>query len=117
LLGAYSKVEDDAMTTAFRARGKKRLNRVFDVIGFVYPDYRYPSQKQGKKRKAAISATSSASKSQKVKVLTRRPRRIETIDVPKLIEGFAPISEPSRSVPVEARTNVTEEPKVEKTAE
>jgi hypothetical protein len=32
-------VEDEAMTTAFGARGKKRLTRVFDVIGFVYPDY------------------------------------------------------------------------------
>jgi hypothetical protein len=42
LLGAYSKAEDDAMTTAFGARGKKRLNRVFDVIGFVYPDYCCP---------------------------------------------------------------------------
>jgi hypothetical protein len=35
LLVAYSKDEDEAMTTAFRARGKKRLNRVFDVIRFV----------------------------------------------------------------------------------
>jgi hypothetical protein len=26
------------MTVAFGARGKKRLNRVFNVIGFVYPD-------------------------------------------------------------------------------
>jgi hypothetical protein len=34
LLGAYSKAEDEAMTTAFGARGKRRLNRVFDVIGF-----------------------------------------------------------------------------------
>jgi hypothetical protein len=42
-LGAYSRAEDDAMTTAFRGRGKKRLNGVFDVIGFVYPDYCYPS--------------------------------------------------------------------------
>jgi hypothetical protein len=50
LLGAYSKAEDEAMTTAFGAHGKKRLNRVFDVIGFVYPDYCYPSRKQGKKR-------------------------------------------------------------------
>jgi hypothetical protein len=33
-LGAYTKAEDEAMTTAFGARGKKRLNRVFDVIGF-----------------------------------------------------------------------------------
>jgi hypothetical protein len=61
--------------------------------------------------------TSSASRSKKVKVLTRRPRRIETADVPKLIEGAAPISEPSHSMPVEARTNVTEEQKVEKTTE
>jgi hypothetical protein len=37
--------------------------------------------------------------------------------VSKLIEGSAPISKPSRSVPVEARTNVTEEPKMEKTVE
>jgi hypothetical protein len=43
LLGAYSKAKDDAMTTTFWARGKKRLNRVFDVIEFVYPDYCYPS--------------------------------------------------------------------------
>jgi hypothetical protein len=62
LLGPYSKAEDDAMTTAFGAQGKKRLNKVFDVIGFVYPDYCYPSWKQGKKRKAATSVTSSASK-------------------------------------------------------
>jgi hypothetical protein len=33
-LGSYSKAEDEAMTTAFGARGKRRLNRVFDVIGF-----------------------------------------------------------------------------------
>jgi hypothetical protein len=43
LLGAYLKAEDDAMTTAFGARGKNRLNRVFDAIGFVYLDYCYPS--------------------------------------------------------------------------
>ena len=68
LLGAYSKAKDEAMTTAFGAQGKKRLNRVFDVIGFVYPDYCYPLRKQGKKRKAATSATSSVSRSKKVKV-------------------------------------------------
>jgi hypothetical protein len=38
LLGAYSRAEDKAMTVAFGARGKKRLNRVFDVIRFIYPD-------------------------------------------------------------------------------
>jgi hypothetical protein len=41
LLGPYSKAEYNALSTAFEGRGKKRLNRVFDVIGFVYPDYRY----------------------------------------------------------------------------
>jgi hypothetical protein len=49
LLGAYSKAEDNALSTAFGGRGKKRLNRVFDTIGFVYPDYRYPLRGQGKK--------------------------------------------------------------------
>jgi hypothetical protein len=34
LLGAYTKAEDEAMSTAFSARAKRRLNRVFDVIGF-----------------------------------------------------------------------------------
>jgi hypothetical protein len=41
LLGSYSKAEDNALSTTFGGRGKKRLNRVFDAIGFVYPDYRY----------------------------------------------------------------------------
>ena len=38
-------------------------------------------------------------------------------DVPKLIEGVAPITEPSCYMPVKARTNPTEEPKLEKTTE
>jgi hypothetical protein len=57
LLGSYSRDEDDAMTIAFGGRGKKKLNRVFDVIGFVYPDYCYPARKQGKKRMTATSVT------------------------------------------------------------
>jgi hypothetical protein len=43
LLGAYIRAEDDALSLAFRGRGKKRLNMVFDAIGFIYPDYCYPS--------------------------------------------------------------------------
>jgi hypothetical protein len=86
ILGAYSKAEDEAMTTAFGARGKNRLNRVFDVIGFVYPDYCYPAWKQKRKRKAATSASIGVSRSKKNNILTRRPRRIETTDVPKLSE-------------------------------
>ena len=50
-LGAYSKAEDDALSAAFGGRGKKRLNRVFDAIGFIYPDYCYPLRRQGKKEK------------------------------------------------------------------
>jgi hypothetical protein len=42
LLGTYSMAEDNALSAAFEGRGKKRLNRVFDAIGFVYPDYDYP---------------------------------------------------------------------------
>jgi hypothetical protein len=49
LLGAYSKAEDNALSAAFGGQGKKRLNRVFDAIGFVYPDYRYLLRRQGKK--------------------------------------------------------------------
>jgi hypothetical protein len=57
VLGAYSKAEDNALSAAFGGQGKKRLNRVFDAIGFVYPDYRYLLRGQGKKRKIAASAT------------------------------------------------------------
>jgi hypothetical protein len=67
LLGAYTRVEDDALTVAFGGQGKKRLDRVFDVIGFVYPDYCYPSRKQGKKRKAAASAISTTLKGKRLK--------------------------------------------------
>jgi hypothetical protein len=40
------------MTAAFGAHGKKRLNRVFDVIGFVYPYYCFLVQKQGRKKES-----------------------------------------------------------------
>jgi hypothetical protein len=99
LLGAYTRPEDDAMTLAFGGRGKKRLNRVFDVIGFVYPDYTYPSRKQGKKRKTAASAIFVVPKGKKIKVLTHRPRYIETATVSKLGEGTSSIAEPGQSAP------------------
>jgi hypothetical protein len=89
LLGAYSKSEDNALLAAFGSRKKKRLNRVFDAIGFVYPDYRYPPWGQKRKDatsgKAAASATSSepAPKRKKLKVLTHRPLYIEPAIVPE----------------------------------
>jgi hypothetical protein len=71
------------------AEKKKRLNRVFDAIGFMYPDYRYPPW--GQKRKSATSGKDVASaapsepapKRKKVKVLTHRPRYIELAIVPE----------------------------------
>jgi hypothetical protein len=89
LLGAYSKSEGNALSTAFGSRKKKRLNRVFDAIGFMYPDYRYPQR--GQKRKSATSrkdVTSAAPsepapKRRKVKVLTHRPCYIEPATVPE----------------------------------
>jgi hypothetical protein len=87
LLGAYTRAEDDAMTVALGGWGKKRLNRVFDVIGFVYPDYCYPSRKQGKRRKSVASAIASTPKLKKIKVLTHRPKRAEMAEVPKPAKG------------------------------
>jgi hypothetical protein len=65
LLGAYTKAEDDALSSAFGGRSQKRLNRVFDAIDFMYPDYCYPSRKQVKKRKAVTSAITAMPKGKK----------------------------------------------------
>jgi hypothetical protein len=51
MLGAYRKAKDEAMNTTFGARGKRRLNRVFDVIGFIYPDYCFPAWRRVKRGK------------------------------------------------------------------
>jgi hypothetical protein len=69
LLGAYTRAEDDVMTLAFGGRGKKRLNRVFDVIGFVYPNYCYPSRKAGKEKKTCCFGHLCYAKGKKIKVL------------------------------------------------
>jgi hypothetical protein len=74
LLGAYTKAEDEAMNTAFGARGKRRLNIVFDVIGFIYPDYSFLARKQGANRKIATTTSSTSSKLKRAKVLTRRSK-------------------------------------------
>jgi hypothetical protein len=117
LLGAYTRAKDDAMTLAFGGQGKKRLNRVIDVIGFVYPDYCYPSQKQGKKRKVAASAISATPKGKKIKVLTHRPRYIETVRVAKLVEGPSSDVEPKFPAPAEAKGESAEVPKPKAAAE
>jgi hypothetical protein len=113
LLGAYTRAEYDALTSAFRGRGKKRLNRVFDVIGFVYPDYTYPSRKQGKKRKTSASAISTAPKGKKIKVLTHRPRYIETAILPKFGEGTSSTAGTEQTTPAGlSAEESTEVPKV-----
>jgi hypothetical protein len=102
LLGAYSKVEDNALSAVFGGRGKKRLNRVFDAISFVYPDYRYPLRGQEKKRKIAASVTPAepVPKSKKVKVLTQRPRYIEPVVVPEFGAGSSSTTEATETAPI-----------------
>jgi hypothetical protein len=100
LLRAYSKAEDNALSATFGGRGKKRLNRVFDAIGFIYPDYRYPLRGQGKKRKTAASATTAVPKGKKVKVLTHRPCYIEPVVVPEFVEGASSTAEATQAAPI-----------------
>jgi hypothetical protein len=88
------------------------LNRVFDVIGFVYPDYCYPSRKQGKKKKIVASAISVVPKGKKIKVLTHRPRYIETATVSKLGEGTSSNAEAKQPAPAIPREDLTELPRV-----
>jgi hypothetical protein len=74
LPGTYTKAEDEAMNTTFSARGKRRLNRVFYVIGFIYPDYYFSARKQGIKRKIETTTSSAAPKANRAKVLTHWPK-------------------------------------------
>jgi hypothetical protein len=84
---------------------RKRLNRVFDAIGFVYPGYRYPPR--GQKRKGATSRKVAASaipnepapKSKKLKVLTHRPRYIEPAVVPEFGGETSSAAEPTKPTP------------------
>jgi hypothetical protein len=89
------------------------LNRVFNAIGFIYPDYCYPSRKQGKKRKTATSAISVVPKGKKIKVLTHRPRYIETTIVPKFGEETSSAVEAEQAAPAaRSAEESTIEPKV-----
>jgi hypothetical protein len=96
---------------------KKRLNRVFDAIGFVYPDYCNPLRGQGKKRKTAASDKTAASatpdepapKSKKLKVLTHRPRYIEPVVVPEFGGETSSAVEPREPIPP---TQKAEEPAI-----
>jgi hypothetical protein len=131
LLGTYTRAEDDALSSVFGGQSNKRLNKVFDAIGFIYPDYCYPLRKQGKKKKTAASAISAVLKGKKIKVLTHKPRYIEMATVPKFGEETSSAAEPAalaaRSAeestlvpkvpivkPVEAEDETTRKPELDK---
>jgi hypothetical protein len=123
LLGVYSKAEDTALSAAFGGRKKKRLNRVFDAIGFVYPDYRYPAR--GQKRKDTTSAKETASaapsepapKRKRVKVLTHRPRYIEPATVPEFAGETSSATEAKEPTPLPEIKELAELPVTEKMEE
>jgi hypothetical protein len=113
LLGAYSKTEDNALSAAFGGQNKKRLNMVFDAIGFVYPDYCYPLRGQGVKRKVAASGKVTAStitakpKGKKMKVLTHRSCYIEPAVIPEFGEGTSSAAKTKETFPPTRRTEET----------
>jgi hypothetical protein len=127
LLGPYSKAEDTALSAAFGGRKKKRLNRVFDAIGFVYPDYCYPTR--GQKRKDTTSTKEAASaalsepvpKRKKIKVLTHRPRYIEPDTEPEFVSESSSAPKAKEATPLKnieepvtmPETKKIEEPKAE----
>jgi hypothetical protein len=129
LLGPYSKAEDIVLSAAFGGRKKKRFNRVFDAIGFVYLYYRYPLR--GRKRKEATSGKGDASaapsepvpKRKRVKVLTHRPRFIEPAIVPEFVGEASSATEAKKPIPAQkteeltatSKTERIEEPKAEGT--
>jgi hypothetical protein len=100
LLGAYSKAVDNALSAAFGGRKKERLNKVFDAICFVYPDYRYALRGQGKKRKIAAMIITAEPKGKKMKVLTHRPRYIEPVVIHEFGKGTSSAAEAKETVPI-----------------
>jgi hypothetical protein len=106
LLGPYSKAENTALSAVFVGWKKKRLNRVFDAIGFVYPDYRYPIRGQKRKDTAFVKEVASAAPSEpspkrkKMKVLTHRPRYIEPAIVPEFVGETSSATEAKEPTPL-----------------
>jgi hypothetical protein len=123
LLGVYSKVEDTALSAAFGGRKNKRLNRVFDAIGFVYPDYRYPTWGQKRKNTSSAKETASAAPSEpapkrkRVKVLTHRPRYIEPATVPQYVGETSSTTKAKEPTPLPNIEGLAEVPVTEKIEE
>jgi hypothetical protein len=123
LLGVYSKAEDTALSAAFGGRKKKRLNRVFDAFGFVYPDYRYPARGQKRKNTSSAKETTSAAPSEpapkrkRVKVLTHRPHYIELATVPEFAGETSSATEAKKSTLLPEIEELAEVPTTEKIEE
>jgi hypothetical protein len=123
LLGSYSKAEDTALSVAFGGQKKKRLNRVFDAIGFVYPDYRYPTRGQKRKNTASAKEVASAAPSEpaperkKIKVLTHRPRYIEPATVPEYVGETSSATKAKEPTPLPNIEGLAEVPATEKIEE
>jgi hypothetical protein len=117
LLGPYSRAEDNALSAAFENQKKKRLNRVFDAIGFMYPDYRYPSWGQKKKGRtsekddASVARIEPMPKRKKVKVLTHRPCYIEPATVPEYGGETSSAAEVKETTPMQKTEEPTATPK------
>jgi hypothetical protein len=123
LLGPYSKTEDNALSATFSGRKKKRLNRVFDAIGFVYPDYCYPIRGEKRKGTASVKEVASAAlsepapKRKKVKVLTHRPRYIEPATLPEFVDEAPSATEAKKSISAQKAEELSATPKAERTEE
>jgi hypothetical protein len=123
LLGVYSKAKDTALSAAFGGRKKKRLNWVFDAIGFVYPDYRYPTRGQkikntsSAKEVASVAPSEPMPKRKRVKVLTHRPRYIEPATVPDFVGETSSATEAKEPTPLSTIEGSAEVPATEKIEE
>jgi hypothetical protein len=117
LLGLYSRAEDNTLYAAFGNHQKKRLNRVFDAIRFMYPDYCYPPW--GQKRKSEDSGKDDvpAPKRKRVKILAHRPRYIEPTEVPDFGGETSSTTEGKKPIPAWKVEELSATPKAERTEE
>jgi hypothetical protein len=96
---------------------------VFDAIGFVYPDYRYPAWGQKRKNTSSAKETTSAvpsepaPKRKRVKVLTHRPRYIELATVPEFVGETSSVTEAKEPIPPPKIEGLAEVPATEKIEE
>jgi hypothetical protein len=111
------------LSAAFGGRKKKRLNRVFDAIGFVYPDYHYPVRGQKRNNTSSAKETTSAAPSEpvpkrkRVKVLTHRPCYIELAIVPEFAGETSSATEAKESTLLPEIKELAEVPTTEKMEE